>query len=387
MRTSELIKYYSQEKFREFMLNYSKNREVIPRFRERFGERPQTFRFDGELMNVIRMGVSSFHASEEHWRNPLSLSKDLSINELNNQRLKWDLILDIDTKKLEYAKECAKLIIDALRFHDINKISIKFSGGTGFHIGVSFKNFKINGEEISKQYPSALKIVSSYLNELIREPLSDKIGPNPFNKVSIDPVAIAPRHLIRAPYSFNEKKWLISVPINPNNINEFNINDAIPTRVEFNEGFLNEECDATELFTQAFDWIKKEEKKKSRKIVVKKKVSEQNYPPCIQNILKGLSDGKKRALFILINFYHQTKHDWDSIEELVIKWNQNNNPQLSTNYIKSQINWAKKQGGLMPPNCANGVYKEINVCSPDNLCKKISNPVSYALRKNKYRKI
>jgi DNA primase large subunit len=34
---------------------------------------------------------------------------------------------------------------------------------------------------------------------------------------------------------------------------------------------------------------------------------------------------------------------------------------------------------IMPPNCDNeGYYINIGVCKPDNLCKKIKNPVQYA---------
>ncbi|MBD3312237.1 hypothetical protein GF352_02155 [archaeon] len=211
---------------------------------------------------------------------------------------------------------------------------------------------------------------------------------DPLKVVNIDPVAIAPRHLIRAPYSLNEKKWRVSLPINPKRVLEFDKDEALPEKVVFKQGFLDKSCDATELFIQAFDWYEREEKKKKvkqefKRSLPKKAVAYNFFPPCVQNILKGLPDGRKRALFVLINFYHQCGYDWALIEERLSEWNSKNEQPLRSSYIKSQLEWARRQGGLMPPNCSNPNYKDIRVCDPDNYCTKIKNPVTYALRKNK----
>jgi DNA primase large subunit len=211
---------------------------------------------------------------------------------------------------------------------------------------------------------------------------------NPLRVVNIDPVAISSRHLVRAPYSINEKQWLVSAPIDPKKILDFTKDDATPEKVKFDRGFLDKSIDASELFIQAFDWSEREDKKKKVKVqysseVPKDAVSDDYFPPCINNILNGMSDGKKRALFMLINFFQKCGYTWPIIKERLLKWNEKNEPQLRKAYIASQINWAQKQGGLMPPNCSNPNYKDIGVCQPDNFCSKIKNPVTYALSKNK----
>ena len=66
-----------------------------------------------------------------------------------------------------------------------------------------------------------------------------------------------------------------------------------------------EEGEATELLIQALDWHKEkypEEKKEISefKPIKLSNLSDKNFPPCIQRILQGMEDGKKRALFILL---------------------------------------------------------------------------------------
>jgi len=67
------------------------------------------------------------------------------------------------------------------------------------------------------------------------------------------------------------------------------------------------------------------------------------------------------------------------------EWNQKNKDPLKESYITGQINWHKKQKeSVAPPNCfSEGYYEDILVCEPDNLCKTIKNPVSYAFKKYK----
>lgn len=402
MRASELIKYYSQQGFRDFMISFSKGREVVPRFGNYFGERPQTFKFDGELIDVIRRGVTSFHCSEECWSNPLSLSPDMSRKDLDSIRSGWDLIFDVDTKVFEYAKICTKLIVDALDFHEVRPVSVKFSGSTGFHVGVRFTQpTRMKGKLVKDLYPEAPRIIGLYVQEMIKDYLKDMIVEkgkelgeefepdfDPLKVVNIDPVAISSRHLIRAPYSLNEKRWLVSVPVDPSRILEFEREEARPDVVKFDRGFLDAEVDSTELFVQAFDWYEREESKKvverKRNIEIPKNaVSVDKFPPCVQRILAGLPDGRKRGLFVLTHFYHKTGYSWDVIEERLREWNDKNNPPLRGNLIRAQVDWARKQGGLMPNNCSNPNYRDMGVCHPDGLCPKIKNPVTYALHKQR----
>ncbi|MBW3021022.1 hypothetical protein KY334_07035, partial [Candidatus Woesearchaeota archaeon] len=52
---------------------------------------------------------------------------------------------------------------------------------------------------------------------------------------------------------------------------------------------------------------------------------------------------------------------------------------LRDTYIKTQLSYYKSRGGKLPPNCeSEAYYKGILVCNPDDLCKRIKNPISYA---------
>ena len=120
-------------------------------------------------------------------------------------------------------------------------------------------------------------------------------------------------------------------------------------------------------------------------------ISEKAFPPCIKETLKGMRDGKKRFLFILINFLKTTGNGYQKIEEIVKEWNKSNEEQLKEGYILSQLSWHKRQTDkVLPPNCPHSstsqnfnYYKDLRICNPDNLCMKIKNPTSYAIRKEK----
>lgn len=137
---------------------------------------------------------------------------------------------------------------------------------------------------------------------------------------------------------------------------------------------------------QALDWNKEnspEEEKKTfefKPINIKDR-SEKNFPPCIKKILLGIDDGKKRALFALINFFRSIGTEKDELEKIIYSWNEKNKPPLQTGYIKAQISWALRKKPIMPPNCRE-FYQGIAVCLPDTLCNLIKNPVNYVVKKN-----
>ncbi len=415
LRPSLCLKYYSNPEFIDFFLEFSKQREVVPKFFNSFGQRPQVFNYKDDLLSVVRKGATSFHFSVERWINPMALRSDFKRSDLDSLRAGWDLILDIDCPVFEYSKICARLLVDALKFHGIKNPSIKYSGNKGFHIGVSFESFpdKISGRIIKDYFPEAARIINSYLSEMIEDYLSEMIleldsikrisektglsekdlAPEgkflPYRILDIDSIAISSRHLIRFPYSLHESSGLVSVPIKPSDLESFEKESAKSENVSFELGFLDTKENASELFTQAFDWYEKEVKRnedfqKSEITAPKSAVSKAHFPPCIANILNGLSDGRKRSLFILINFFRCTGYDFNSITSLIYKWNKRNEEPLREGYIKSQLAWFKSQKNMLPPNCSNpNFYRDIGVCNPDNFCKRIKNPVTYALFKNK----
>ena len=120
-------------------------------------------------------------------------------------------------------------------------------------------------------------------------------------------------------------------------------------------------------------------------------VEEQFFPPCINNILKGLEDGRKRALFVLLNFLHKMGWSVEQIEERIKEWNKANKEPLKENYIKTQINYFKKHihkiEDIPPPNCEHtDYYKDLGVCQKDKRCTNIKNPIVYAY-KQKYKEV
>ncbi len=420
---SELLLYYKRKPIQQAIVEHSKDKEVVGSFGgSGFGKRPDIIQYPAEILEAVKQGITSFHCSEELWNNTLQLSPNLNRKQLDQLRKSWNLVLDIDCDNLEYSKIAAHLIIQALKYHNIQAISIKFSGNHGFHIGVPYESFPKmiidKGKLVDTRllFPEAPRTIANYLKAMIRDHLKQEILKidntvggddfDPFSILEIDTILISSRHLYRAPYSFNEKSGLISVPIDPNRVLDFDKKTAISKDVLVDERykFLDrskcKENEAKQLFVQAFDFdSKKLEKEKYKQISEQEKgkwkkdfeefqeaVPEQFFPPCIKFILKGLEDGKKRSLFILINFLKSVNWPYDKIEKRIQEWNKVNKETLRENYIVGQLRYQKhNKDKILPPNCENQMYyKDLHVCQPDNLCNKIKNPVNYSIRKVKY---
>lgn len=230
--------------------------------------------------------------------------------------------------------------------------------------------------------------------------------------VNIDTVMIAPRHLYRMLYSLHEKSGLASVPIDINRILLFEKQEANPENVMIsNLNFLNDlntkKGEAELLLKNAFDFNPlietEEEGKKLKRIfsavnangeMITQKIPEELFPPCIKNILNGgLKDGKKRSLFILINFMTSAGWNYEEIKERIDAWNKTNLEQLRENLIVTHLNYHKTQKkDIPPPNCPKrenntpithqqNYYVDLQYCSPDGLCTRIKNPLQYAKKR------
>lgn len=420
MNLSDIVRFYSRPEVKKQIISVSGHREIVPRYNDRVGARPDTLLFEQDITEFVKRGATSFHASMERWTNPLLLEQANTKKEMDKIRVGWDLILDIDCPIIDFSKICALLLCDALDFHGIKNYSIKFSGGTGFHIGVPFESFpeEINGTKTTLLFPDGARTIADYLSQMVKNQLADqildfadikKIGKitgkefkelvkdgqfDPYSVLQIDTIAISSRHLFRLPYTFNEKKWLVSVPIKKEQIAGFNPEkDADYKNVKFELGFLDkhEPDEAKQLFVQAFDWQSRFNMQKELAALGEKfdipsqAVPKTAFPPCMLKILEGLEDGRKRAVFILINFLRSTGWDYDNIKKELLEWNQKNSEPLKESYILTQLNWARRQGtSYLPPNCDNAnYYKDIKVCLPDSTCKGIKNPVVYTLRKTR----
>jgi hypothetical protein len=400
--------YYSKPEIQKAIFDFSQNREVCPRYFEGFGKRPDSLQYESDIFELVKKGATSFHCSEELWENPLSISTNMDEKQLNGLRTGWDLILDIDSKYIDYSKIYAKIIINFLEFSGVKNIGIKFSGSKGFHIIVPWKAFpkEVNNVHTKNMFPEWARILTRYIiskthDYLIKE-VTKLSSPNKYvrdtsapKEVMPDLVLVSPRHLFRMPYSLHEKTALASVVINKDKISEFQLKDADPFKAEI-KNFLPDckQGEATRLLMQALDWSKESTPKEEKKNIEYKPIqitdrSEKNYPPCIKKILLGISDGKKRALFALLNFFRSIGTEKQELEQILYSWNEKNNPKLQEGYIKSQISYAIKRKPILPPNCME-FYQGIGVCIPDELCKLIKNPVNYVVKKNfqynKYKK-
>lgn len=119
--------YYSRPEIQQAIFDFSKDREVVPRYFEGFGKRPDTLQYKGDIFELVRRGATSFHCSEELWSSPLSIATGMNEQQLNELRIGWDLLLDIDSKYIDYSKILARQIIKFLNFHGVKNIGIKFS--------------------------------------------------------------------------------------------------------------------------------------------------------------------------------------------------------------------------------------------------------------------
>lgn len=481
--------YYSRPDVQKAIFDFSKNREVCPRYFEGFGKRPDTFQYTGDIFELVKKGATSFHCSEELWRDPTQLETGMPEKKLNELRIGWDLLIDIDCKWFDSAKLAAQAIVKTLNQHRLQNIGVKFSGSKGFHILIPWKAFpkEVNGVPTSDLFPELPRKIISYIrfcsepilkeilpedyykqfkstsikkgikctncNEIADEynfidfhcpfcqigesrkiskekenkancpmcnrefeitnkreffectrcAINSNSHPDKFTKtidldifelMGLDLILVSPRHLFRMPYSLHEKTSFASVVIDANKIEEFEIKDASAMKVIVKD-FMPEcqEAEAKELVTQALDWSKEQELKKGdsqEKITGKyadfkpiklTNVTEENFPPCIKKILFGVPDGRKRALFVLINIFRSIGMDKELIEKKITEWNKKNPIPLKEGYIKSQLSWTYQRKPLMPPNCKN-FYRDLGVCSPEALCSKIKNPVNYLIIKS-----
>lgn len=418
MKPSEILKYYLNDEVINRLLSV-KDRECAVRYGEGFGKRPMYFQYKAEVENAIRSGATSFHVSEERWYNPLDLNKDLTKEKLSSMRKGWDMVIDIDCKNLEISKIFCKMVVDKIEREGVSSLSVKFSGGSGFHVMFPFESFPsaINGVETNRLFPDAPMIISIFLKDALesqlRETLQKDYGVkrlgtifsmdeekllkngllDPYKVIGIDTVLISERHMFRMQYSLNEKKWLVSLPINKNRINDFDIESAKPENVDTKIDFFDlraRKNEAENLFVRAYDKFEPQEVEEKKALPIKEyeirnvPLKAIYFPPCIKLINEGLTDGKKRSVFILTNFYRNIGKTREEVTALLLEWNKKNKPPLKAGLIKQQVDYAFSGKAYPPPNCdAEGYYKYFNVCFPDETCKLIKNPLSYYLRKAK----
>jgi hypothetical protein len=215
--------------------------------------------------------------------------------------------------------------------------------------------------------------------------------------IKIDTLLISSRHLYRMPYSLHEKSGLVSLPIREADILTFDKKMALPSQVKAdiifidrskakkNEGLpliMNSLDFSQKMFmllnSETFDKVNAPKKEY---IIPEEAIPESCFPPCIIQLLSGVKDGRKRAVFILSNFLRSCGWDFDSIEKRMKEWNEKNEPPLKEVYIVGQLRYQKYQKKtILPPNCDNKAYYADMGIKCDASCR-VKNPVNYARRR------
>jgi DNA primase catalytic subunit len=399
--------YYSRKDIQKAIFQFSSNREIAPSYMmESFGKRPDSFQYPGDIFELVKNGATSFHCSEELWQDPMKIVTGMNEKQLASLRIGWDLLLDIDSKYLDYSKILAGLIIKVLQFHGVNNFGIKFSGSKGFHIIVPWKAFPkiIHNAKTSDMFPEWPRIITKYIAEKTKPKLIEEITKltqsNKYVKdfqasteVVPDLILVSSRHLFRMPYSLHEKTALASVVLNPKEISGFQPKDADPFKAEI-RNFMPDakEGEAAELLREALDWYKLQNPEagiqeknnkdgKEFKPIVLTNISEKNFPPSIQKILLGLQgDGRKRALFIILGFFRSIGMDRKEIEKILYDWNNKNQIPLKEGYIKAQLISSYKGKSIPPPNYDKDHYRAIGVVPTEEELR-YKNPVNYMIKK------
>ncbi len=505
--------YYSNPKVQEVLLAFSKNREVVPRYFESFGKRPDTLQYVSDIMGLVNKGATSFHASEEIWYEPLNINSEMTSKELENSRKSWDLLIDIDSPFIDYSKIAAELLAEEFERYGIFNYGIKYSGSKGFHLIIPGSSFPeiFQGIETKRMFPDWPRAIVQYLMirikpeynkkitqlginfEAVKERmnLSEKdlvsiqcpncnspvnktnfvefacekcdnpysrpdykitkkklrcmeescsgfleikkvtedylfcsncktrlnlnqeniqsntrhkiqesresrkdITANEFNRelagekiASLDLVLVAPRHLFRMPYSLHEKTALASVVLDKSEISTFTLKDANPMKISIKPFYKpSTEANAINLLKDSLEWqkqniIEEPTKRISEEFITDfTGVTEEMFPHAIKQLLKGLQEGRKRGLFILLTFLKSLNYPNDYISQKVNDWNKKNDPPLKEGYVKSQLDWHFKQKKkILPPNYSNeSFYKDLKLIDKKPLDK---NPLVEVMRK------
>ena len=172
------ISYYSRKDVLSAIYGFSNKREIVPRYYEGFGKRPDILQYPSDIFSMAKRGATSFHCSEELWNDPLQLAIGLTQNKLNELRAGWDLIIDIDCKWIYYSKKATQAIIQVLNNHGVKNVGIKFSGNKGFHIIIPWNSFPkdFGGEKTSDKFPEYPRAVINYIKEKSRKYLEKAIS-------------------------------------------------------------------------------------------------------------------------------------------------------------------------------------------------------------------
>lgn len=165
MLLAKTLSWYKKPEVAQKIIEQAEDREVSIRFGDYFGKRPNIIQHPKDVLDFAKKKATSFHASEELWANPMMLRAGMPKKEMDDLRIGWDLILDIDCTYWPVAKLATHLFIQAIKEHGVTSVYCKFSGSKGFHIAVPFEAFpkRIHNQETKDWFPQGPKRIAQYL--------------------------------------------------------------------------------------------------------------------------------------------------------------------------------------------------------------------------------
>lgn len=415
---SRIRYWYSRPDVQEAMYVFMEDREVV--VFDKTEERvivPRPYRVDSpeDIGYLVKeKGAASFHCTTERWKDFELLFKGKYPEAVDT----FDLVIDIDlvsksgkwVSTVNLNKKVVDYVLRVLEKFEVYRedVLVKYSGNKGFHIIIPwcFVPKEVMGRETKYIKDQVCECILVALDYIVSRLLN-------IDGSVIDTVVAAWRHPIRSLYSLHMKTGLPSVPVNPNNVREFDPTKLVVKEMEvYPYEFKNKDVQ-TELedlikiglFIKSKVLILKDTHRKKGKVgrikfdvkVLDDPSQQELLPPCLRNILKGVEDGRKRALFVLENFFAWYGMSYEEIKELLYKWNDRNPDPLKENYIESKLNHLFnrvipcKGNPYLPYNCGqDSFYSEIGVCNPDEICSQIKNPIQYPkvkiwLKKSKQR--
>ena len=463
------LSYYKRPEIRRAIAAQCRNKEVAVQFGKGFGKRPQVIIYDNDVLSFAQKKATSFHVSEETWSNPSHLHTGMRRSELDDLRIGWDLIIDIDFPVWQATKKITHALINQLQEEGVPKqaISVKFSGNKGFHIAVPFEAFPDtytdaeNNELLTSDlFPDEVKRLLKYLvhkvdgphnnfslsEELVSipavknnpelfvtvnadtgEPVTAQVTGSEFvcpkcefstrleddyatcekcgaimqriddpgqktvskrRKVGleVDAMLVSSRHMYRLVYSLHEKSGLASIPVALDEVLTFQKTRAEPENVTTEQPFLSRDvtrgCAQQLLYkAMAFRPPDEVERKDFKEVEWSGEAApEEIFPPAIKEMLKGMRDGRKRALFVLTNFLSSVGWSHEMIQSRLLEWNEEMEDPLRENDIISHLRYHKKKENVLPPNFDNNMYYQDVLGDRmihDDLSERVKNPVQY----------
>ncbi|MFT4250502.1 MAG: hypothetical protein ACMXYD_04020 [Candidatus Woesearchaeota archaeon] len=173
------LTYYKRADIREAMAALCRNKEVAVRYGEGFGKRPDVVIYDSDILSFAQKKATSFHITEETWTNPLQLTAGMRSSELNDLRIGWDLVIDVDFPVWEATRIITDAVIKQLLTEGVPQeaISCKFSGNKGFHVCVPFEAFPeiyVDESDVeiftSDLFPDGVRRIIEYLVDKLDGP-------------------------------------------------------------------------------------------------------------------------------------------------------------------------------------------------------------------------